>query len=109
MYRLTGIKIMKALITFLGVIFLFALVFGYAVFMGSIITYKYYYWFMPHLWSNAPDITFTQSICISMLLVLFKGPTTQDKAKNTEYETNYAAFILPWVFLGLGYLVYLFI
>jgi|SRR6478609_3427245 len=102
---------MEALLKGLGALLLLILLMVYGTFMSGLVVYEYWKWFghvvFPTL--NYP-ISFVQAIALSYLLMLFKNIKT-DEMKDEFKDTTkkYGGYLVPWIMLGLGWLVHLFI
>jgi len=91
--------------------------FTYGVFTGGLLLLSFYNWFALPVFTELPTINFYQAIGLNSLLYLFNKPTVADlvifeKYKSEKEENDvvkYGMYMLPWVILGLGYLVKLFI
>lgn len=84
-----------------------------SLFVGGLLVQKLYYWFLIPVFTELPEISYSQAIGISMATVLFKSLTMP--LKNNLYdveETHIRAWFTPLIYLiylGISYLVYLLI
>lgn len=75
--------------------------------------YCFYDWFLKSVFISLPAISFPQAIGLSTFLYLFNKIRAIDlqAAKKDEEEdlVKYGAILIPWLVLGLGFIVHLII
>lgn len=106
---------MEALLLIIGAIVLMVLVIAgalvYGAFTWGLVVFKFWHWFVLPVFTTVPDINYVQAIGIMMFIGLFHGQNYQILKK--EYKdtktANIFPWIAPWISLGIGYLVKVFI
>lgn len=102
-------KIIGYIFGSVAVLVLVALVFLYSAFSWGFATFKFWYWFILPIFPSLPHITFYQAVGMFLFLELFKGHSSNsnensDKKKETP---QWVWFAKPWIFLLVGYFIYL--
>jgi hypothetical protein len=83
------------------------------LFVWPFILMKYYYWFMPHIDTEYKNLDYSFFVAVLMLIQFFYIRfVVLSKSNNKEETSNtkiLAKLIVPWLSLGLAYLVYVII
>jgi hypothetical protein len=103
---------LQALIVFLGVIALIPILLLYSSFAWGYVSSVFYAWFVLSVFPQAPQISVSQFIGFAFFLGAILPKYTATPIK-TEYKDTQSAISLlivsPWISLGVGYLIHLFI
>lgn len=80
---------------------------------GGIIVNCFYDWFLKSVFISLPAISFSQAIGLSTFLYLFNKIRSVDLLAAEKAEENdivkYGGMLIPWLVLGLGFIVHLII
>lgn len=102
---------MKELTSLLGGIALLAIFTLYAAFVGGLILYKFYWWFLVPVFVNIPTITITQAMGMTFILTLFRSVTEEDiiiEGKKIKKKVNWPRVIVtPWILLLMGWFIHI--
>lgn len=104
----------EALTVFLGILALIVIALFYGALTWGLILWKFWYWFLLPVFPALPHVVFIECVGLMMVIHLFKVqqavPTIKDDyATVTNNVVNVINFISPWIILGTGYFVHVFI
>jgi hypothetical protein len=107
-------KLFEKLTVFLGVLSLIVLGIFYGALTWGLICWKFWYWFLLPVFPALPHVAFIECVGLMMFITLFRNHTAQqiieDDYTTTSYNTVvFINFLMPWVILGMGYFVHVFI
>lgn len=85
----------------------------HGIFVGGLLVFKYYFWFLLPVFGGLPQISYWQAIGLSAFLYLFQQVRAMDlglqEDMNKKDVVKYGGFLIPWLVLGLGWLTHLMI
>lgn len=109
------VGILMAVAALIALIIFISLVVFYQAFSWGYVLFKFWFWFLLPVFVTLPSITFYQAVGLMLFIGLFKNHVTTKKIKkeymDQENKTSdqVIPFLLPWLVLGIGYLVKLII
>jgi hypothetical protein len=107
-------KLFEKLTVFLGVLSLIVLGIFYGALTWGLICWKFWYWFLLPVFPTLPHVVFIECVGLMMFITLFKNhtavtPIDDEYAKVSNTTVQVVNFLMPWVILGMGYFVHVFI
>lgn len=104
---------MKELKENLGDLFLSLIKSVYIILSCGFLLYKAYYWFILPVFTNLPTISFSQAIGLTLFITVsrlsVKSELKEEYYKDEKNIRTWMALLAPWIFLGLAWVVKLFI
>lgn len=91
----------------LGKFTLIIVEFIYAALAGGFVFLKFYSWFILSTFKVLPTITYPQSIGLVIFITCMLKPMASKPKDKDEFEYHLEIVLIPWLVLGLGYLVFL--
>jgi hypothetical protein len=102
---------LEGLLMLLGGLALIVLAIFYGALTHGLVLWKFWYWFLLPVFPALPVVTFIQCVGLMVFIGLFRHADSQviKKEYKDEALSNTIPIILPWIVLGIGYFVHVFI
>ncbi len=104
---------MEIILAILGATALILLAIIYDAFSYGYLLFKFWYWFVLPVFPQFMHITFYHAVGLFLVILLFKSKDTSDKTINgveIKSKINWVGMLAaPWIILGIGWFVKLFL
>lgn len=104
---------MEIIIGLLGFIALFIILLLYNTLSWGFVFFKFYYWFILPIFITLPHITFIGAVGLMVFCAVFRNHNIntlkEEYYKDNKNQRILTSFMAPWLLVGVGYVIKLFI